>query len=66
MIPGESPSFNSTPDVLYGQAVLAGGGMDDSSYRIGHDISIPVYNGLTKEQYTQKELDQWVGNTHSV
>lgn len=47
MLPGSSPDFNTTPDFHYGKAMVAGGSFSRASYRMGYDISIPVFNPLT-------------------
>ena len=53
MIPGSSPDFNTTIDIAYGKAILAGGGFSERSYRRDFDVSIPVYNGITRRAYTE-------------
>ena len=55
MLSGTYPHFNSTPDVLYDCAVIAGGSLHSTTYRRGFDVAIPVYNSLTyasKYRYT--------------
>ena len=49
MLPGATPDYNSSLDVATDKAILAGGGFATWSYRAGYDISIPVYNALTKK-----------------
>ena len=58
MLPGIPPTYNPTPDILYGQSLLAGSSLDITSYRMGYDISIPVFNPLTRTVYLERELDK--------
>jgi len=53
MIPGASPDFNTTIDIAYGKAILAGGGFSERSYRRDFDVSIPVYNSVTGQAYSE-------------
>ena len=48
MFSGRYPSYNSTPDFVYDKAILAGAQFNVQNYRIGFDVSIPVFNSLTK------------------
>ena len=50
MLPGGPPDYNSSLDVATDKAILAGGGFATWSYRTGYDVSIPVYNALTKKK----------------
>ena len=58
MLPGNPPTYNPTPDIMYGQSLLAGSSLDITSYRMGFDISIPVFNPLTRTVYLETELDK--------
>ena len=58
MLPGEYPSYSSTPDLDYGKAMLAGSSLDVTNYRMNFDISIPVFNALTRTTYTDEELEK--------
>ena len=53
MLPGGPPDYNSSLDVPTDKAILAGGSFDTWSYRPGYDVSIPVYNALTKKRVQQ-------------
>ena len=53
MLPGSSPDYNTTIDIAYGKAILAGGGFMESTYRRDFDVSIPVYNSLTRQAYVK-------------
>lgn len=53
MLPGASPDYNMTIDIAYGKAILAGGGFTENSYRRDFDVSIPVYNSMTKLAHTK-------------
>lgn len=48
MLPGQYPSYNVTPDYNYGKAVLANSAFTLDNYRMGFDISLPVFNSFTK------------------
>jgi len=56
MIPGSSPDFNTTIDVAYGKAIVAGGGFSERSYRRDFDVSIPVYNSIIRQAYTEPSI----------
>lgn len=51
MLPGSSPDYNTTIDIGYGKAILAGSGFTEISYRRDFDVSIPVYNSLTRQAH---------------
>ena len=53
MLPGSSPDYNTTIDIAYGKAILAGGGLMENSYRRDFDVSIPVYNSLTRQAHVK-------------
>ena len=53
MLPGSLPDYNTTIDIAYGKAILAGGGFTEKSYRRDFDVSIPVYNSLTRRAHTK-------------
>lgn len=53
MLPGSSPDYNTTIDIAYGKAMLAGGGFTENSYRQDFDVSVPVYNSLTRRAHTK-------------
>ncbi|XP_055842847.1 exostosin-2 [Episyrphus balteatus] len=44
MLPGGYPEFNRVMDVNTDKALIMGGGFDSWSYRVGFDISIPVWS----------------------
>jgi glucuronyl/N-acetylglucosaminyl transferase EXT2 len=50
MLPGSPHHYNTTPDFYYGKAMLAGGGFSQVSYRYGYDLSVPVFNHLTRSE----------------
>lgn len=51
MLPGDAPDYNTTIDISYGKAILAGAGFTESSYRRDFDVSIPVYNSVTRRAH---------------
>ena len=50
MFPGSPPDYNSSLDIATDKAIVAGGGFAIWSCRPGYDISIPVYNALTRKK----------------
>ncbi|XP_066901617.1 exostosin-2 [Halyomorpha halys] len=60
MIPGSAPEYNTVVDLALGNAIVAGAGFDSWSYRIGFDISLPVFSPvastLKDASYTRKWL----------
>ncbi|XP_022798901.1 exostosin-2-like [Stylophora pistillata] len=62
MLPGSAPEYNSTLDVATDKAILAGAGFATWSYRIGYDVSIPVFNPLTNKKVVlpQKRSSDWL------
>ncbi|XP_076667121.1 exostosin glycosyltransferase sotv [Andrena cerasifolii] len=46
MVPGSVPDYNTIIDVPVGKAMIAGAGMSSLTYRLGFDISLPVYSPL--------------------
>lgn len=56
MLPGGAPDYNSTLDVATDKAILAGGGFATWSYRMGYDVSIPVFNALTNQRIPRSSL----------
>lgn len=44
MIPGSAPEYNTVVDLALGNAIVAGAGFDSWSYRVGFDISLPVFS----------------------
>ena len=48
MMSGIAPDYNTTLDISRGKSMLAGGGFNLLTYRVGFDVSIPVFNSLLK------------------
>lgn len=48
MIPGSFPDYNTRIDLNLGDAIIAGGGFDTTTFRQNFDISIPVYSSYSK------------------
>ncbi|KAG8263793.1 Exostosin-2 [Homalodisca vitripennis] len=44
MLPGSSPDYNTVVDLALGNALIAGAGFDSWTYRVGFDVSLPVYS----------------------
>lgn len=48
MIAGEAPNYSSVIDLFIGKAMIAGADFNTYSYRVGYDISIPLFSPLAK------------------
>ena len=44
MIPGTAPEYNTVVDLSLGNAIVGGAGFDSWTYRVGFDISLPVFS----------------------
>lgn len=44
MIPGTAPEYNTIVDLALGNAIVAGAGFDSWTYRVGFDVSLPVFS----------------------
>lgn len=49
MIAGEAPNYSSVIDLFIGKAMIAGADFNTFSYRVGYDISIPLFSPLAKQ-----------------
>lgn len=49
MIAGEAPNFSSVLELSTGMAMIAGADFDTHSYRVGYDISIPLYSPIANK-----------------
>uniref|UniRef100_A0A0V0GAA6 Exostosin-2 n=1 Tax=Triatoma dimidiata TaxID=72491 RepID=A0A0V0GAA6_TRIDM len=47
MIPGVPPDYSTIVDLALGNALVAGAGFDSWTYRIGFDVSLPVFSPLS-------------------
>ncbi|XP_054271182.1 exostosin-2 [Macrosteles quadrilineatus] len=54
MIPGSPPEYNTVVDLSLGNALVAGAGFDSWTYRVGFDISLPVYSPSASTLDTDK------------
>ncbi|CAD5119025.1 DgyrCDS7675 [Dimorphilus gyrociliatus] len=55
MLPGSTPNYATKLEINRGNSILAGSGLDISTYRMNFDISIPLFNPLTHHYtYTHK------------
>lgn len=54
MIPGSPPDYNTVVDLSLGNALVAGAGFDSWTYRVGFDISLPVYSPSASTLDTDK------------
>lgn len=52
MVPGSVPDYNTVIDVPIGRSIIAGAGMSSLTYRLGFDISLPVYSPLVNNVKT--------------
>lgn len=57
MLPGQAPSFSTVLDVNSGKAMIAGAGFDSWTYRLGFDVSLPVYSPLAKQAESQEKIN---------
>lgn len=48
MISGMAPDFSTVVELNTGDAMIAGAGFNTYSYRVGFDISIPIYSPIAK------------------
>lgn len=44
MIPGSPSDYSTVVDLALGNALIAGAGFDTWTYRVGFDISLPIYS----------------------
>ncbi|KAL1131710.1 hypothetical protein AAG570_011323 [Ranatra chinensis] len=44
MVPGSAPDYNTVVDLALGNAMVAGAGFNSWTYRVGFDISLPVFS----------------------
>ncbi|KAL9877122.1 exostosin glycosyltransferase sotv isoform 1-T4 [Glossina fuscipes fuscipes] len=58
MLPGTHPSYNRVIDVNTDQAIILGGGFDSWAYRVGFDVSIPVWSSLLRKDVTVKSYNE--------
>ncbi|XP_055370982.1 exostosin-2 [Condylostylus longicornis] len=49
MLPGAYPQFNTVMDVNTDRAMIAGAGFDSWSYRMGFDISLPIWSPTLRD-----------------
>uniref|UniRef100_A0A1A9VGR4 Exostosin-2 n=1 Tax=Glossina austeni TaxID=7395 RepID=A0A1A9VGR4_GLOAU len=58
MLPGTHPSYNRVIDVNTDQAIILGGGFDSWTYRMGFDVSIPVWSSLLRKGVMAKSNNE--------
>lgn len=46
MIPGVSPDYSTVVELALGNALIAGAGFDSWTYRVGFDVSLPVFSPI--------------------
>lgn len=49
MIPGVSPDYSTVVELALGNALVAGAGFDTWTYRVGFDVSLPVFSPFAAE-----------------
>lgn len=49
MIPGVSPDYSTVVELALGNAMVAGAGFDSWTYRVGFDVSLPVFSPFAAE-----------------
>uniref|UniRef100_A0A1A9WW32 Exostosin-2 n=1 Tax=Glossina brevipalpis TaxID=37001 RepID=A0A1A9WW32_9MUSC len=60
MLPGTNPSYNRVIDVNTDQAIILGGGFDSWTYRVGFDVSIPVWSPLLGKDAVVSNNDEYL------
>jgi len=46
MVPGAVPDYSTVVELSIGHAIVAGAGFSSWTYRLGFDVSLPVYSPL--------------------
>lgn len=61
MIPGSPPDYNTVIDLALGNALIAGAGFDSWTYRVGFDISLPLFSPFAKtlDVYKSSNLNRY-------
>uniref|UniRef100_A0A1B6CFQ5 Exostosin GT47 domain-containing protein n=1 Tax=Clastoptera arizonana TaxID=38151 RepID=A0A1B6CFQ5_9HEMI len=62
MIPGVSPDFSTVVELALGNALIAGAGFDSWTYRVGFDVSLPVFSPVAKTlnlQLSRNKFRRW-------
>lgn len=49
MVPGAVPDYNTVVELSIGHAIVAGAGFSSWTYRLGFDVSLPVYSPLVTQ-----------------
>ncbi|KAJ9582478.1 hypothetical protein L9F63_003171, partial [Diploptera punctata] len=62
MIPGAVPDYNTVVELALGHAIVAGAGFSSWTYRLGFDVSLPVYSPVV----TQLSSDSFHGRSWLV
>lgn len=57
MIAGDAPLYPTVMDLNVGKALIAGAGFDTWTYRLGYDVSIPIYSPLTRTTRTDDKYN---------
>lgn len=58
MLPGSPPDFNTVIDLALGNALIAGAGFDSWTYRVGFDVSLPVFSPFAVTLDSEKSSTQ--------
>lgn len=48
-MPGSAPDYNTVVDLSLGSALVAGAGFSSWTYRVGFDVSLPVFSPLAED-----------------
>lgn len=61
MVPGAAPDYNTVVDLSLGKAMIAGAGFSTWTYRMGFDISFPMYSPVAHELHSDhaKPVRSW-------
>lgn len=49
MVPGAVPDYSTVVELSLGHAIVAGAGFSSWTYRMGFDVSLPVYSPVVTQ-----------------
>ncbi|PSN40914.1 Exostosin-2 [Blattella germanica] len=56
MVPGAVPDYSTVVELSLGHAIVAGAGFSSWTYRLGFDVSLPVYSPVVAELMPDSQL----------
>ncbi|KAK7870147.1 hypothetical protein R5R35_012711 [Gryllus longicercus] len=62
MVPGSAPDYNTVVDLSSGKAMIVGAGFSTWTYRVGFDVSFPMYSPVVNHlcELQNKPLKSWL------